>query len=110
MSRISRQHVPRTGLLQVLETASGRLGVLLHRDGRRELLVYSDAAGTGDGDSVHIAVELDEHEAADLGELLGATVGQMHLVEVHRDQKRAGFLLLSHSDFAVAEEASKQVE
>jgi hypothetical protein len=34
----------------------------------------------------------------------------MHLVEVHRDQKRAGFLLLSHSDFAVAEDASRQLE
>jgi hypothetical protein len=45
-------------------------------------------------------VELDEREAAGLGELLGATVGQMHLVEVHRDDKSAGFLLLSHSDFA----------
>jgi TrkA domain protein len=93
---IERELVPRTGLLQVLHTAAGRVGVLLHRDGRRELLIYSDH----DTDAVHVSVELDDREAADLGELLGATVGQMHLVEVHRDDKSAGFLLLSHSDFA----------
>lgn len=98
MSGAELEYVPRTGLLQVLKTGSGRIGVLLHRDGRRELLVY----GRRDEDAVRLAVELDDREAADLGELLGATVGQMHLVEVHRDDKRAGFLLLSHSDFVAA--------
>lgn len=96
MTEIEREHVPRTGLLQVLDTAAGKIGVLLHRDGRRELVVY----GERDTDAVRLSVELDEREAADLGELLGATVGQMHLVEVHRDDKSAGFLLLSHGDFA----------
>lgn len=61
--------LPGVGVKQELSTAGGRrVGVLTHRDGRRELLV-SDLT---DPDACSATVALSEAECATLGALLGA--------------------------------------
>ncbi|HEX6235584.1 MAG TPA: cation:proton antiporter regulatory subunit [Acidimicrobiales bacterium] len=68
MAEIDETVLPGIGVRYDVRTdAGGRLGVLVHRGGRRELLVY-DAA---DPDRCAGTVDLDEGEARSVAELLG---------------------------------------
>jgi TrkA domain protein len=62
--------LPGIGVRYEFDTSRGRrIGVLVHRDGRRELLIYCK----GDEDSCSEAIDLDTGESAALVELFGGT-------------------------------------
>jgi TrkA domain protein len=68
MVEVHRTDLPGIGFRAEIDSASGtKLGVLVHRSGRRDLLFY----GPDDLDSPEISIELDEDEARTLAELLG---------------------------------------
>ncbi|HVM00558.1 MAG TPA: cation:proton antiporter regulatory subunit [Egibacteraceae bacterium] len=70
MPRIEETQLPGVGLRHDFTTRAGdRIGVITHRTGRRELLVYDH----GDPDSCRDVVRLDEDEGHALAEVLGGT-------------------------------------
>jgi Putative regulatory, ligand-binding protein related to C-terminal domains of K+ channels len=65
--RIERVPLPGVGTRARFATQAGRwIGVILHADGQRELLVYS----VHDSDTVQTTVRLTEQEAHELAEIL----------------------------------------
>lgn len=70
MPRIEETQLPGVGLRHDFTTRSGdRVGVITHRTGRRELLIYD----RGDPDSCRDVVRLDEDEGHVLAEALGGS-------------------------------------
>lgn len=70
MAGVSETKLPGIGVRYDFETSSGRnLGVLVHRTGRRDLLVYSEQ----DPEACVVTLELDLSDARTLAELLGAS-------------------------------------
>ncbi len=70
MPHVTETQLPGVGVRHDLTTARGeRVGVVLHRSGRRELLVY----GHDDPDACRTALHLSPDESRTLAELLGAT-------------------------------------
>ena len=62
--------LPGVGVRYEFDTRHGRrVGVLVHRDGQRELLIYSER----DCDACNEIIQLDSQESASLVELLGGT-------------------------------------
>jgi TrkA domain protein len=73
--------LPGVGLRHDFTTRAGRqLGVITHRTGRRDLLVYDRE----DPDACREVVELTDEEAEALGELLGADRVVEHLADLQR--------------------------
>jgi TrkA domain protein len=69
MSRIEETRLPGVGVRHEFTTRAGkRIGVLAHRSGHRELLIYDEA----DPDACRETVRLDEEDSHTLAELLGA--------------------------------------
>jgi TrkA domain protein len=78
---IERTNLPGIGLQHVVTTARGRrLGVVSHRTGRRDLIVYDKA----DPDTAIVSVALGGEEANTLAELLGTARIEERLAELHR--------------------------
>jgi TrkA domain protein len=70
MADVQETHLPGIGVRFDFPTSTGtRVGVLVHKTGRRELLVYRH----DDPDECAIAVDLDNDEARTLAEMLGAS-------------------------------------
>lgn len=70
MSDVEETQLPGVGVRYDFKTAEGdRVGVLAHRTGRRELLLYDKR----DPDSCRSVVILENEEARTLSELLGAS-------------------------------------
>lgn len=70
MTEVTETMLPGVGVRHEIVTGSGqRVGVLVHHNGRRELLVYDVA----DPDACSAVVTLDHDETRTLAELLGAT-------------------------------------
>ena len=70
MSQVSETHLPGVGVRHDFVTHEGeRIGVLSHRTGRRELLLYDEA----DPDACRSVVHLDVDDTRTLSELLGAS-------------------------------------
>lgn len=70
MAEVTEVRLPGVGVRHEFETEDGqRLGVLTHRGGRRELLVYSER----DPDACQSSVNLGVDAARTLAELLGAS-------------------------------------
>ncbi|HVM40834.1 MAG TPA: TrkA C-terminal domain-containing protein [Acidimicrobiia bacterium] len=70
MSEVRETQLPGTGVRHDFETRQGtRVGVLLHRSGRRDLLVYDEI----DPDACLVTVDLEPEDAATLVELLGGS-------------------------------------
>ena len=68
MTEVNETRLPGVGLLHDFTSRSGaRVGVISHRTGRRELLVYD----ADDPDAVRDTVDLTPEESAALAELLG---------------------------------------
>jgi TrkA domain protein len=79
---IEQTALPGIGSRQVIVCRSGRrVGVIAHRTGRRELVVY-DAE---DPDTAIVSVSLTSEEADTLAELLGAPRIVQRLAEMHRE-------------------------
>ncbi len=70
MSRIEETQLPGVGVRHDFQTRAGpRVGVISHRTGRRELLIYSGS----DPDACSEVLRLDEDEGHTLADLLGGT-------------------------------------
>ena len=70
MAEVNETRLPGVGVRYDFSTADGsRVGVLVHRTGRRELLVY----GREDPDSCQAVLRLDAADTRTLVELLGGT-------------------------------------
>ena len=69
MPDVSETNLPGVGVRHDFTTATGqRLGVIAHRGGRRELLVYD----TDDPDACRTVMQLDVDDARTLAEVLGS--------------------------------------
>ncbi|HCT76444.1 MAG TPA: potassium transporter TrkA [Micromonosporaceae bacterium] len=78
---VERTALPGIGLQHVFKTARGRrLGVISHRTGRRDLVVYDKE----DPDSALVSVTLTSEEANVLAELLGTARVVERLAELQR--------------------------
>jgi TrkA domain protein len=70
MTEVNETRLPGVGIRYDFETADGvRVGVLVHRTGRREVLVY----GQHDPDACQAVLRLDIEETRTLVELLGGS-------------------------------------
>ena len=70
MPEVTETRLPGVGVRHEFTTAGGeRVGVLSHRSGRRELVVY----GMSDPDAATTVLHLDRDDTRTLAELLGAT-------------------------------------
>lgn len=79
---IEQTALPGIGSRQVIVSRSGRrVGVVAHRTGRRELVVYDEE----DPDTAVVSVSLTAEEADTLAELLGAPRIVQRLAEMHRE-------------------------
>lgn len=81
MSRIEETALPGVGVRHVFTTADGvRVGVLTHRSGRRELLVYD----AGDPDACRLSLQLDADDSRVLAELLGGSAVSEQVAAMQR--------------------------
>ena len=70
MAEVDETRLPGLGIRYDFQTARGsRLGVVHHRTGRRELLIYDQE----DPDTCRDVIALDEDDSRTLAELLGAS-------------------------------------
>lgn len=76
MAEVTEVQLPGVGVRLELETRAGsRLGVIAHRTGRRELVVYS----ADDPDRCVAQLQLDTDESRTVAEMLGAAqVSEIH--------------------------------
>jgi TrkA domain protein len=82
MADVSETTLPGVGVRYDFPTSGGhRVGVLVHRTGRRELLLYA----RDDPDALEAQVSLDSDDARTLAELLGASRIAEHLAAVQQD-------------------------
>jgi TrkA domain protein len=82
MSDVTETKLPGIGVRYDFEIASGaRVGVLVHRTGRRDLLVYS----AEDPEACLLSLELDADDARTLTELLGASRVAAELTAMQQD-------------------------
>lgn len=71
MVDVRRVKLPGVGVLHTYVTDDGgKVGVITHRSGHRDLIAFADAE---DGDGAKVSLRLDEDEAHTLAELLGGT-------------------------------------
>lgn len=88
MAEVQQTDLPGVGVRYEFTTDDGeRLGVLVHRSGRRDVLLYR----RDDPDECRAVVELSAAEANTLVELLGASRVSEHLAEVQ--QRIAGLAI-----------------
>lgn len=70
MAVVNEIHLPGVGVRHEFDTERGqRVGVIVHRDGRREIVVYD----TGDPDACSSMMELSPADTRTMAELLGAS-------------------------------------
>ncbi|MDP9419758.1 MAG: potassium transporter TrkA [Actinomycetota bacterium] len=82
MAEVAETQLPGVGVRYDFVTTDGdRIGVLVHRTGRRELLLYDD----DDPDACGSVVRLDADDTHTLAELLGATQVSERLAELQQD-------------------------
>ena len=82
MADVEETQLPGIGIRYDFVTGGGRrLGVLLHRTGRRELLLY----GEGDPDECAATIDLGSDDARTLAEMLGASRVVEQLARLHLD-------------------------
>jgi len=82
MARVIETKLPGIGVRYDFQTGDGRpVGVLVHRSGRRDLLVYSRK----DPSACDLTLALDADDAHTIAELLGATSVAERLAAVQQD-------------------------
>ena len=82
MRDVSEVKLPGVGVRHEFETDAGQqVGVLVHHDGRREILVYDQA----DPDACSSVVELSHDDTRTMAELLGATQVTEEVEEARHD-------------------------
>lgn len=83
MAEVTETQLPGVGVRFDFDTVDGaRVGILLHRSGRREVLLYDDAA---DPDRCRTVLHLSGDDSRTLVELLGASqVSEVHHAVQHQ--------------------------
>jgi len=82
MAEVTETALPGVGVRYDFQASNGtRVGVLVHRTGRRDLLVYS----ARDPDACIAQLSLDSDDSRTLAELLGASRIAEHLASVQQD-------------------------
>lgn len=82
MADVIETKLPGIGVRYDFETSTGaRIGVLVHRTGRRDLLVYS----AEDPEACMFSLDLDANDARTLTELLGASRVAEELTAMQQD-------------------------
>ena len=82
MTEVKETHLPGVGVRHEFETETGdRVGVVVHRDGRREVLVYD----TDDPDACSSLLELSANDTRTVAELLGASQVTEAVAAVQQD-------------------------
>lgn len=82
MAEVEETALPGVGIRYDFRTSTGRrLGVLLHRSGRRDLLLYA----ASDPDECALSIDLGNDDAHTLAELLGASRVVEALTALHQD-------------------------
>lgn len=82
MSEVVETHLPGVGVRHEFDTSGGeRIGVIVHRDGRREVLVYD----RDDPDACSTVLDLTAGGARTLAELLGASQVSETVAAVQQD-------------------------
>jgi TrkA domain protein len=82
MAEVQETHLPGVGVRHDFETDTGqRVGVVVHRDGRREVLVYD----TDDPDACSSLLELSASDTRTVAELLGASQVTEAVAAVQQD-------------------------
>ncbi len=82
MAQVAETPLPGVGVrYDFVTTAGDRVGVLVHRTGRRELLLYDSA----DPDACGRVVRLDADDTHTLAELLGGNQVSEHLAALQQD-------------------------
>jgi TrkA domain protein len=95
---VERTNLPGIGLRHIFTTGRNRrIGVVSHRNGRRDLVIYDKE----DRDSALVSVALSTEEANALAELLGTTRVTERLAELQRqvDLATAQLLITEGSPF-----------
>jgi TrkA domain protein len=83
MVRIDETRLPGMGVRHDFTTASGaRIGVVTHRGGRREIVLFDEA----DPDECRASITLDDEDARALADLLGGSQIVEHL-EIERERR-----------------------
>jgi TrkA domain protein len=81
MTKIEETTLPGVGLLHSFITKTGRrVGVLTHRSGYRELLVYDEQ----DPDACRLTLRMDEDDSHTLADLLGAPQVAAHIAQLQQ--------------------------
>lgn len=81
MAEVRETELPGVGIRNDFVTGEGRrVGVLVHRTGRRELLLYDEQ----DPDACRVLASFDEDDARTLAELLGASRLSENLVAMQQ--------------------------
>lgn len=81
MGQVEETQLPGVGVRQDFVTHSGeRIGIITHRTGRRELLLYDQT----DPDACRETVRLEEDDVRTLSEMLGASHVTEHLTELEQ--------------------------
>ena len=82
MTRISETRLPGVGVRHDFTTRAGRrVGVITHRGGQRELLVYAE----DDPDACTEILRLEQSETQTLAELLGASQVTASLADITQE-------------------------
>ncbi|HUW02573.1 MAG TPA: cation:proton antiporter regulatory subunit [Acidimicrobiales bacterium] len=82
MTEVQETQLPGVGVRHDFETETGqRVGVVVHRDGRREVLVYD----TDDPDACSSLLELSSSDTRTVAELLGASQVTEAVAAVQQD-------------------------
>lgn len=82
MTKIEETHLPGVGVRHDFETRAGaRVGVINHRSGRRDVLIYAES----DPDACSEVLRLDEEEGHALADLLGGTTVSAAVHDVHQE-------------------------
>ncbi len=84
MKEVRETHLPGVGVRHEFDTETGqRVGVIVHRDGRREIVVYDRQ----DPDACSSLVELSSGDTRTMAELLGASQVTEAVAAVRHDIK-----------------------
>lgn len=99
MSQVRETHLPGVGVRHEFDTEDGqKIGVVVHRDGRREILVYD----ADDPDACSSMMQLSASDTRTVAELLGASTVTEAVAAVQHDIEGLAIEWISVTDISPA--------